>query len=75
MTNEKWIFINGIDTELFWLHLACKKLAKWPSREVTGVFNWGDGILWDSVESVGERDSQGNTGSSSQKKASSKNDE
>ncbi|KAH8702783.1 hypothetical protein GQ44DRAFT_732727 [Phaeosphaeriaceae sp. PMI808] len=56
---EKWIFINGIATEPFWLHLACKKLAKWSSREVTGVYNRGDGILWDLIECGGERDERG----------------
>ncbi|KAH7489393.1 hypothetical protein FOMA001_g2245 [Fusarium oxysporum f. sp. matthiolae] len=59
VTKEKWLFVNGIATELFWLHLACKKLAKWYSREVTGVYNRGDGILWDLIECAGERDVEG----------------
>ncbi|KAH9203686.1 hypothetical protein DL95DRAFT_439473 [Leptodontidium sp. 2 PMI_412] len=57
--NEKWFFINGIATEPFWLHLACKKLAIWSSREITGVYNRGDGILWDLIECAGERDDHG----------------
>lgn len=64
---EKWIFINGIATEPFWLHLACKKLAKWSSREVTGVYNGGDGILWDLIECAGERDERGVGNVTSQK--------
>lgn len=56
---ERWIFINGIATEPFWLHLACQRLAKWSSREVTGVYNRGDGILWDLIECGGERDERG----------------
>ena len=57
--NEKWFFINGIATEPFWLHLACKKLAIWSSRDITGVYNRGDGILWDLIECAGERDDHG----------------
>ncbi|KAK2132133.1 hypothetical protein NOF04DRAFT_1211427 [Fusarium oxysporum II5] len=67
VTNEKWLFVNGIATELFWLHLACKKLAKWYSREITGVYNRGDGILWDLIECAGERDAQGRGRAESQK--------
>ncbi|EOD52811.1 hypothetical protein UCRNP2_388 [Neofusicoccum parvum UCRNP2] len=37
--DEKWFFVNGIATELFWLHLACKKLAEHFKRDITGVFN------------------------------------
>ncbi|KAJ9657255.1 hypothetical protein H2201_008236 [Coniosporium apollinis] len=56
---EKWFFVNGVATELYWLRLACKKLAKWSSREITGVYNRGDGILWDLIECAGERDATG----------------
>jgi hypothetical protein len=59
---EKWLFVNGIAGELSWLRLACQKLADRYSREVTGVFNRGDGILWDLIECGGERSDQG-TGS------------
>lgn len=65
---EKWLFVNGIATELFWLHLACKKLANKYSREITGVFNRGDGILWDLIECAGERNVGGTASASSQRK-------
>ncbi|KAH6854063.1 hypothetical protein B0I37DRAFT_360974 [Chaetomium sp. MPI-CAGE-AT-0009] len=68
VTNEKWFFVNGIATELFWLHLACKKLAEKYSREITGVYNRGDGILWDLIECAGERDASGKCSAKSQKK-------
>jgi hypothetical protein len=58
--NEKWLFVNGIAGEYYWLYLACRKLAKRYSRDITGVFNRGDGILWDLVECAGERTDQGN---------------
>ncbi|EKG18571.1 hypothetical protein MPH_04169 [Macrophomina phaseolina MS6] len=67
ITNEKWLFVNGIANELFWLHLSCKKLAKWYSREVTGVYNRADGILWDLVECAGQRDRYGKGSVESQK--------
>jgi hypothetical protein len=65
---EKWLFVNGIAGELFWLHLACKKLADRYSREVTGIFNRGDGILWDLIECAGERSAQGTGYAASQKR-------
>ncbi|KAL2138286.1 hypothetical protein VTI28DRAFT_7150 [Corynascus sepedonium] len=68
VTNEKWFFINGIATELFWLHLACEKLARHFQREITGVFNRGDGILWDLIECAGERNSNGESSAGSQKR-------
>ncbi|GLA11159.1 hypothetical protein AnigIFM62618_003448 [Aspergillus niger] len=67
-TNEKWLYVNGIGGELFWLRLACKKLATQYSREVTGIFNRGDGILWDLVECAGERTAQRNGTTREQKK-------
>ncbi|KAL2177798.1 uncharacterized protein P884DRAFT_277510 [Thermothelomyces heterothallicus CBS 202.75] len=72
VTREKWFFVNGIATELFWLHLACEKLAKRYSREVTGVFNRGDGILWDLIECAGERDARGAGSAGSQKAATNR---
>ncbi|KAJ0420680.1 hypothetical protein BJY00DRAFT_323709 [Aspergillus carlsbadensis] len=54
---EKWLFVNGIGGELFWLQLACDKLRAMFYREVTGVFNRGDGLLWDLVECAGQRSS------------------
>ncbi|KAL2165038.1 hypothetical protein VTH06DRAFT_334 [Thermothelomyces fergusii] len=69
VTREKWFFVNGIATELFWLHIACEKLAERYSREVTGVFNRSEGILWDLIECAGERDAWGVGSTSSQKAA------
>ncbi|KAL3439764.1 hypothetical protein BJX65DRAFT_315437 [Aspergillus insuetus] len=55
--DEKWLFVNGIGGELFWLQLACDKLRATFYREVTGVFNRGDGLLWDLIECAGQRSS------------------
>jgi hypothetical protein len=65
---EKWLFVNGIAGELSWLRLACEKLAERYSRGVTGIFNRGDGILWDLVECAGERSAQGTGSAASQKR-------
>ena len=53
--NEHWLFINGIGGEYYWLGLACKKLAGAYGRKVVGIFNRGDGLLWDLVECAGQR--------------------
>lgn len=53
--DEHWLFINGIGGEYYWLGLACKKLSDAYGREVTGIFNRGDGLLWDLVECGGQR--------------------
>ncbi|RDW72390.1 uncharacterized protein DSM5745_07562 [Aspergillus mulundensis] len=55
--NEKWLFVNGIAGEMFWLELACNKLKAMFHRNITGVFNRGDGILWDLIECLGQRSS------------------
>jgi hypothetical protein len=55
--DEKWLFVNGISGELFWLQLACDRLRAAFYREVTGVFNRGDGLLWDLIECAGQRSS------------------
>lgn len=52
---EKWLFVNGIGGELYWLRLACNRLMAEFSRDITGVFNRGDGLLWDIIECSGER--------------------
>lgn len=52
---ERWLFINGIAGEYHWTRLGCEKLAKWFGRDVEGVMNRGDGILWDLIECAGER--------------------
>ena len=56
---EKWLFVNGIAGELFWLRLYCEKLRDEFKRDITGIFNRSDGILWDIVECAGERDLAG----------------
>lgn len=65
---EKWFFVNGIAGELFWLRLACEKLQNRYAREVTSIFNRGDGILWDLVECAGERTAQRTGIAASQKR-------
>ncbi|RAK82826.1 hypothetical protein BO79DRAFT_162432, partial [Aspergillus costaricaensis CBS 115574] len=55
--DEKWFFINGIGGEIFWLELACDKLRAMFSREINGIFNRGDGLLWDLIECAGQRNS------------------
>ncbi|KAJ6081416.1 hypothetical protein N7499_006290 [Penicillium canescens] len=64
---EKWLFVNGIAGEYHWTRLACQKLARQYSREITGIFNRGDGILWDLVECAGERSAHGEGNARSQK--------
>lgn len=56
---EQWLFVNGISGELYWLRLYCEKLANIFQRDIRGVFNRSDGILWDLVECAGERDVAG----------------
>lgn len=56
---EKWLFVNGIGGEYFWLQLYCEKLRDTYQRNIRGVFNRSDGILWDLVECAGERDVNG----------------
>ncbi|KAK0736464.1 hypothetical protein B0T21DRAFT_401926 [Apiosordaria backusii] len=56
---EKWLFVNGIGGEYFWLQLYCEKLRDTYRRNILGVFNRSDGILWDLVECAGERDING----------------
>lgn len=53
--DEEWLFVNGICGEYFWLKLYCDKLKTTFGRKITGIFNRSDGILWDLVESAGER--------------------
>jgi hypothetical protein len=53
--NKKWLFVNGIGRELFWLQLAYNKLRAIFHRNITGVFNRGDGLLWDIIECAGQR--------------------
>ncbi|EWZ49098.1 hypothetical protein BFJ63_vAg12005 [Fusarium oxysporum f. sp. narcissi] len=53
---EKWLFVNGIGGEYFWLQLYCEKLRDTYQRDIQGIFNRSDGLLWDLVECAGERD-------------------
>jgi hypothetical protein len=53
---EQWLFVNGIGGEYFWLQLYCQKLRDTFIRDIRGVFNRSDGILWDLIECAGERD-------------------
>ncbi|KAH8654302.1 hypothetical protein BGZ61DRAFT_511002 [Ilyonectria robusta] len=52
---EQWLFVNGIGGEYFWLRLYCEKLRDIFNRDIRGVFNRSDGILWDLIECAGER--------------------
>ncbi|RAK99960.1 uncharacterized protein BO80DRAFT_476979 [Aspergillus ibericus CBS 121593] len=53
--HEKWFFVNGVGGEIYWLQLACNKLRAMFSREIEGIFNRGDGLLWDLIECAGQR--------------------
>jgi hypothetical protein len=53
--NEKWLFINGIANEVVWFRRSCDKIRDRFKRQVTGVYNKSDGILWDFIECCGER--------------------
>ncbi|KAK4238674.1 hypothetical protein C8A03DRAFT_33274 [Achaetomium macrosporum] len=56
---EKWLFVNGIGGEYYWVQLYCEKLRDIFQRNIKGIFNRSDGILWDLVECAGERDING----------------
>ncbi|KAH7305215.1 hypothetical protein B0I35DRAFT_332385, partial [Stachybotrys elegans] len=53
--NEKWLFINGIANEFVWFQRSCDKIRDTFGREVKGIYNRTDGILWDLIECAGER--------------------
>ncbi|KAH6689818.1 hypothetical protein F5X68DRAFT_189546 [Plectosphaerella plurivora] len=53
--DEKWLFINGIANEFVWFQRSCDKIRDTFRRDVKGVYNRSDGILWDIVECCGER--------------------
>lgn len=53
--DEEWLFVNGIATERIWLERACDKIRDAFGRDVLGIYNRSDGILWDLVECLGER--------------------
>ncbi|KAH7010665.1 uncharacterized protein B0I36DRAFT_257464 [Microdochium trichocladiopsis] len=52
--DEKWIYINGIGNERVWFESACHKISEAFQRQVTGVYNRSDGILWDMIQCFGE---------------------
>jgi hypothetical protein len=52
--NEKWLFINGIANEFVWFQRSCDKIRDTFKREVMGIYNRSDGILWDFIECCGE---------------------
>lgn len=63
---ESWIFVNGISGEYYWLKLYCDRLCERFGRKILGVFNRGDGILWDLIECINQRNFAKDTASSSQ---------
>ncbi|KAL4885951.1 hypothetical protein BJY04DRAFT_214144 [Aspergillus karnatakaensis] len=52
---EKWFFVNGVGGEPFWVKSACNRISETFKREVTGIFNRSEGLLWDLVECAGGR--------------------
>ncbi|RKK63875.1 hypothetical protein BFJ69_g16832 [Fusarium oxysporum] len=54
LPNEKWLFINGIANEFVWFQRSCDKIRDTFKREVMGIYNRSDGILWDFIECCGE---------------------
>ncbi|KAK7592225.1 hypothetical protein V3481_006847 [Fusarium oxysporum f. sp. vasinfectum] len=52
--NETWLFINGIANEYVWFRRSCDKIRDTFKREVKGIYNRSDGILWDLIECCGE---------------------
>ncbi|QUC21012.1 uncharacterized protein UV8b_05253 [Ustilaginoidea virens] len=56
---ERWLFINGIANEQVWFWRSCDKIHDAFRREVKGVYNRSDGIIWDLIECAGERTAAG----------------
>jgi hypothetical protein len=56
---EEWFFVNGISGEPFWVKAAWNRIAKVFHREVIGVLNRSEGILWDMLECAGEQSRPG----------------
>ncbi|KAL2855602.1 hypothetical protein BJX68DRAFT_263958 [Aspergillus pseudodeflectus] len=56
---EEWFFVNGISGEPFWVKAACNRIAEVFHREVIGVPNRSEGILWDMLECAGEQSRPG----------------
>ncbi|KAM5349823.1 hypothetical protein ACJ41O_006328 [Fusarium nematophilum] len=58
-SKEKWLFINGIANEFVWFQRSCDKIRDTFKREVKGIYNRSDGILWDFIECCGEHSAVG----------------
>ncbi|KAB5513143.1 hypothetical protein GE09DRAFT_1163617 [Coniochaeta sp. 2T2.1] len=58
-TNQKWLFVNGVANEFVWFQLSCDKIRDTFGREVKGIYNRSDGILWDLIECAGEHSAAG----------------
>jgi hypothetical protein len=63
---ESWLFVNGIGGEYHWLKLYCDRVSKRFGRKVQGIFNRGDGLLWDLIECIDEINFEKDTTSSAQ---------
>lgn len=63
---ESWLFINGIGGEYHWLKQYCDRVSKRFGRKVQGIFNRGDGLLWDLIECIHQRNFAQDTTSSKQ---------
>ncbi|WAO97116.1 Hypothetical protein NCS54_01482500 [Fusarium falciforme] len=70
--NEKWLFINGIANEFVWFQRSCDKIRDTFQREVKGIYNRSDGILWDLIECCGEHSAAGSENALIERTQSSK---
>jgi hypothetical protein len=55
--NETWLFVGGIANEYVWFQRSCDKIRDTFMRDVKGIYNRTDGILWDLIETFGEHSS------------------
>lgn len=53
---EKWFFLNGVAVGEHWLQNALDRLALTFGRQVTGVHNQTNGIIFDTIECLIQRD-------------------
>lgn len=53
--NEKWVFLNGVAVGEDWLLSNINRLALTFKRQITGIHNKTDGILFDVVECLIQR--------------------
>ena len=54
---ETWLFVGGIANEYVWFQRSCDKIRDTFKRDVKGIYNRTDGILWDLIETFGEHSS------------------